>query len=423
MSPRFRMAFIWLLSAALVVMFSPMPGALAHGGGGGGGGGGGHGGGGYSGGHVGGSGFSAGHYSGSGWGASHVGTWAAPSHVSNWSGAHTGNGAGHTVYAHPQSFHSTPYVASLNRGHVDSFVGRPGTWNHGLAVNHGVWNHGVWNHGVWNHDRAWWGHHEPDRDDFFRFGLFGWPWYGLGWRGGYGYGNWWPGYYDYGYGPYYGDLYGSYYDTGTVPYVASSDVVPSEDATPVASPIEENQPEGSEVDNQTSQTSDFFSEALTAFREGDYGNATRLAGHAAIDDPRNPDVHTLAMLGLFAMGEYRGAAIEAHAVAAMGKIPDWPKIFGLYENVGPYTEQLRKLEKFVKENPSAAEGRFLLGFQYMMEGHKEAAKVQLTEALKLTPKDTLASKLLTQEGGTLPTSPTRLTERPTLPMPPKSPVK
>ena len=76
------------------------------------------------------------------------------------------------------------------------------------------------------------------------------------------------------------------------------------------------------------------------------------------------------MLGLFAMGETRGAAMEAHAVAAMGHIPDWPTLYGFYENVVPYEQQLRKLEKFVDEHPSAGEGRFLLGFQYMMEGYK-----------------------------------------------------
>ena len=44
----------------------------------------------------------------------------------------------------------------------------------------------------------------------------------------------------------------------------------------------------------------------------------------------------------------------------------------------------------------------MLGFQYLMEGHKDAAKDQLTQAVKLTPQDTLAAKLLTQEGGTVP---------------------
>lgn len=115
-------------------------------------------------------------------------------------------------------------------------------------------------------------------------------------------------------------------------------------------------------------------QGVNAFREGDYGNATRLAGHAAVDDPRNQNVHVLAMLGLFAMGEYRGAAMEAHAVAALGPIPDWPKVYAFYGKLDPYTEQLRKLEKFVHGNQTAPEGRFLLGFQYLMLDHRDASK-------------------------------------------------
>ena len=48
------------------------------------------------------------------------------------------------------------------------------------------------------------------------------------------------------------------------------------------------------------------------------------------------------------------------------------------------------------DHPSAAEGHFLLGFLYMVQGHKDAAKDQFSQAVKLTPQDTLAAKLLSQ---------------------------
>jgi hypothetical protein len=63
---------------------------------------------------------------------------------------------------------------------------------------------------------------------------------------------------------------------------------------------------------------------------------------------------------------------------------------------------LRALEKFVRENPRAPEGRFLLGFHYLIAGHRDAAAKELLEAVKLTPKDQLAARLLTQAGGTVP---------------------
>ena len=171
---------------------------------------------------------------------------------------------------------------------------------------------------------------------------------------------------------------------------------------PAAEPIAAPGPAPAAAPELSADSYGFFAQALAAFRQGEYGNATRLAGHAAIDDPRSQQVHMLTMLGLFAMGEYRGAAMEAHAVAALGRVPDWPTLYGYYGDVAPYTEQLRKLEKYVDEHPRAAEGRFLLGFQYLMAEHKDAAKEQLLQAVKMTPRDVLAAKLLTQVGGTVP---------------------
>jgi len=78
-----------------------------------------------------------------------------------------------------------------------------------------------------------------------------------------------------------------------------------------------------------------------------------------VDEPRNPKVHLLYSLGLFAMGEYRGAAMESHAVVALGKTPDWPTVYGFYGNVDPYTTQLRKLEKYGPRQSVVAGRAFL----------------------------------------------------------------
>jgi len=245
-----------------------------------------------------------------------------------------------------------------------------GNWNYGLAPNYGAWNQ----------NQAWLGYRQPDRNDYVRFGAFGWPWFAAGWGPGLG----WPNYYDYGYPPY-GNVYGDYSDQA-VPYTSA--YAPSAD-TAISPP-------------SSAEAPGFYEQALAAFSQGDYGNATRLAGHAAIDDPRNPNVHALAMLGLFALGEYRGAAMEAHALAALGRLPDWRTVYEFYGDVKPYTEQLRRLEKFVIANPSAAEGRFLLGFQYLVGEYRDAARAEFLRAVKLTPRDALAAKLLTQAGGTVP---------------------
>jgi tetratricopeptide (TPR) repeat protein len=247
----------------------------------------------------------------------------------------------------------------------------------------GDWNHGWTRHpGSWNYEHNWWHDHGHNWNGWWTVGI-GWPWFGVGWWPGY-YNN----YYDYGYGvPYY--TTGAYadYSPEAVPYTAA---YPPAEATAAAAPESGSDEEG------------YYAQALAAFQQGDYRNATRLAGHASIDDPRNAKVHLLLMQGLFALGEYRGAAMEAHAVVALGKVPDWATIYAFYDNVDPYTEQLRKLEKSVRDNPTAAEGRFLLGFQYLVAGHKDAAKDEFLQALKLTPKDRVAANLLTQSGGTIP---------------------
>ena len=67
-------------------------------------------------------------------------------------------------------------------------------------------------------------------------------------------------------------------------------------------------------------TSDFYTQSLQAFQQGDYRNAVRLATHAIVDDPKSQDAHLLLSQGLFAVGQYRGGAMEAHSVAASGAV-------------------------------------------------------------------------------------------------------
>ena len=113
---------------------------------------------------------------------------------------------------------------------------------------------------------------------------------------------------------------------------------------------------------------EYFAQAREIFQSGQYQDALRLAGHAAVEAPRNPEVHELASLALFALKDYRGATMEAHAALTLGPPIDWPTLYSYYENVDTYTNQLRALEKFVHDNPKAPEGHFLLGYQFIMTG-------------------------------------------------------
>jgi hypothetical protein len=360
MSKNTRIIIMGLLCAALSAEFSPSAYAQK-----GGGRGGGHGGGG-------GSGFSARPGGGPFGGGGSVGGM----------GVHSGGSGG---FSHP-AFSHDPSSSQITHG--ESFSPRSGSVTHSPGYNHSNWTHNSewnrnsnWNHNPnWDHNNTWWHDHGNHWVGWWGVGL-GWPGYGIGW---------WPGYYGYAYaGPVGGDIYNSYtyYETPTEAYS-----VPPTDVA--VSPLTETAPAAAGGDMM-----EFYPQALAAFREGDYRNATRLAAHASIDDARNPNVHLLLMQGLFAIGEYRGAANEAHAVMALGKAPDWPTLYALYGKLNPYTIQLRALETYVSEHPKAAEGRFLLGFQYMIEGHRDAARRELGEALKLTPQDPLAAQLFTKTGG------------------------
>ena len=128
---------------------------------------------------------------------------------------------------------------------------------------------------------------------------------------------------------------------------------------------------------------DFHGRAKTEFSQGEYRKATYFAAHATVNEPRDPKTHLLYSLGLFALGEYRGAAVESHAVMSLGKLPDWNTVYAFYGNVEPYTNQLSALEKYARGRPQSPEARFLLGFHYLMSGHADEAKDELLAALKL----------------------------------------
>ena len=265
-----------------------------------------------------------------------------------------------------------------DRGGTSAQWNRSGDWNRGSAWSQGKtwdrdWDRGDKWSGRWDHNDGHYG-----RDGYRSFSSWS-PWYSFGWWPGYAYGWRGSGY------PYYGDYY-----YGGDPYAYSYGY---------SAPYTSAYGSTDVMVDAPAQAGDFYSQALASFRRGDFRDAVRLAGHASIDDPENPAVHLLLSLTLFATGEYRGAAMEAHAVAALGKIPDWATVFGIYSNVDAYTVHLRALEKQVRENPSSAEARFLLGFQYMMAGHRDAARKELSEAVRLEPKDRLASRLLTDVGG------------------------
>ncbi|MEN6449693.1 MAG: tetratricopeptide repeat protein [Thermoguttaceae bacterium] len=231
---------------------------------------------------------------------------------------------------------------------------------------------------------------------------------GSGWNRAtyYGSTSWWPtrSYYDYGY-PFPRDYGYSLPNVGGFAY----NVVPFT-TDYGAYTVQEQLPEGIvpprevpvRVTELPAMAATNYDQAVSAFQAGRFDAAVRLAQHAALDDPQNTEIRLLLSLGLFATGQYRAAAAEARTVTMAGPIPDWATVYSLYGDVGPYTDQLRALEKYVRENSASPEGRFILGFQYMLTGHRDEANPQFLLALEASPQDRLAAELLTRVGGQVP---------------------
>jgi hypothetical protein len=394
MSSKMKFAGIVLVGAAMAAFSSTA--ALARGGCGGGGRGGGGGGGG--------GGMSRG-FSGSSMSRGFSGS------TRSFSGPSTSFYRGNMGGSHIQSFNS-PRVQTFASPHTSSFSHVQGNVFRGSNAFHGgnvprIQSHGLnhqfaehgFNHG---HDFGH-NHHDFDHHGFDRHNWWGHNWWGLGWwwpSWGWNWGGYYPWYsYDYyGYYPYWS--YG-YYDDDSPSYgtVVASE---PEDGTYTSgyAPVANDQTAA--VQTAAGGESDFYAQAANAFQQGDYRAALRFAGHAAVDNPRDPSVHMLLMLSMFAVGEYRGAAMEAHAVEAMDGKVDWPSLYAFYGNVDTYSKHLRALEQYVTKNPNAADGRILLGFQYMAAGHQDAARGQFLLALEKMPQDRIAAQLLTAVGGKVP---------------------
>ncbi|AGA27108.1 tetratricopeptide repeat protein [Singulisphaera acidiphila] len=150
-----------------------------------------------------------------------------------------------------------------------------------------------------------------------------------------------------------------------------------------------------------------FNQAREAFKAGDYANALQLDQQALTQMPNDTTLHEFLALVLFAQGKYEQAAAPLYAVLSVGPGWDWTTLSGMYPDVATYTGQLRNLEAYVAANPNSAQGRFVLAYQYLSEGHDENAVTQLKQVVKLQPEDTLSAQLVAryQPSGDTPSAP------------------
>jgi hypothetical protein len=149
-----------------------------------------------------------------------------------------------------------------------------------------------------------------------------------------------------------------------------------------------------EPDEAAKKATSLFGDARELFKAGKYADAQPKVEAAIKELPSDATLHEFRALTLFAQGKYKDAAGALYAVLAAGPGWDWETMKFLYPTEEAYTEQLRALEAFVKADPKAGYGHFLLAYQYLVLGQKDAAVQEFTQVTKVQPDDKLSAALV-----------------------------
>ena len=270
------------------------------------------------------------------------------------------------------------YVNNWQENRQDFLNDRREDWQSQLDDRY-PW-HGDWHHGYWN-DRwgGYWENMWAEHPVWSAFAVTGWALNSVGYMfGTSGYIN-----------PYYDAAYSS-----AAPYDYSQPIVMYSEPVEAPAPVSQATAEAAPLPPGVSQEAlNQFEQARSASGQGDYKQALGLANQALKSMPSDATLHEFRAMCLFALGQYREAAATLNAVLAVGPGWDWTTMASLYPDVEVYTAQLRKLEAYVKANPTAADARFVLAYHYLTTDSAEAAARQLSYVVNSMPNDAVAKQL------------------------------
>ena len=201
-------------------------------------------------------------------------------------------------------------------------------------------------------------------------GLVGLGW-GLGMGLGWGLSSWMfgPMLYNWGYSNYYNPYYGGYGTAAT----------PSSHSSRSSTTIRNRSTRRARRRTKQSfhQSMTIFDSAREAFKAGDYARALDLVDQALKTTPNDAALHEFRGLCLFALKRYDEAAATLYAVlvgrAGLG-LDDFDRPVRRPGNVHSAAAGARG---YCSQNPQSAAGRFVLAYQYLTQGHAEAAVRQL----------------------------------------------
>jgi tetratricopeptide (TPR) repeat protein len=175
-------------------------------------------------------------------------------------------------------------------------------------------------------------------------------------------------------------------DAPPVPGVAAPPAEPPEDKSA-------EQPQAQE-DPKVKEAVGLFDEARELFKKADYAEAQAKVDKAIGLVPADRVLHEFRGLVLFAQKKYPDAAATLYAVLSAGPGWNWDTIKTFYPDTATYTQQLRALEAAAKENPKAADDRFVLAYQYLVLGQSDPAVKALEQVIQLQPEDKLSTEIV-----------------------------
>ena len=308
---------------------------------------------------------------------------------------HAGHGFSHGGHGFSHGGHALGHVGA-HVGHGLGHVGHGIGHQLGYAIGHGTVHHGA-HVGVDHHVHAG-GHHDIVHG-YYGGGHYAHPYVDL---------HSIPYYSGYGYASVIASPYYGYYSPAPVSVspglVTTLPNTLSDRHTVAKSAVSENAVASPpSIASDRTEPNEYQAQAEQAFRNSAYDQAVRLAGHALVESPNDGKLMLLYAQGLFAIGDYDGAAGAIHRAASLLEPEDWGYVVENYANYyrgNGFVDQMQRLEGFLESNPDAAAARFLRGYQYGFLGQTEVAIRDLNRALQVESRDQLAAELVHRFGGT-----------------------
>lgn len=183
----------------------------------------------------------------------------------------------------------------------------------------------------------------------------------------------------------------------TAPSVPVDPTAPA--APAVAAPVAPTplRPETGSTLEDVESAVEFAGRGETEFRNGNYKAAARMFRHALLDSPQNGVLLLMLSQAQFAQGQLTESAVTIYDAMEMLPEEHWGVVVAsyqtLYGNPQHYTDQLRVLEKRLKDRGDDPVMRFLVGYHYGYIGYPKNAVQELDKVLPVLPDDQLSARL------------------------------